>query len=645
MICLTALLCRKHINSWKIAAHEAEVSAMFQQWKVARFKWNLSQLTATSILWLLMAGLAMLSGLCVNVAHGRQAEQTAAPQSTNSTDSEISTRTTDADIKVQVNLVLVRAVVKDSTGKIIPDLQQQDFQIFDNGKLQKISSFNVETTEGSATSVPSPGQQKAEVSASEKEANPEAQPAGAKATVMPKRFVALVFDDLHLKVADAMAVHAATEKLFASLTPTDRVAIYSTEGDVQQDYTDNPATLRKTLKAIVPHSSRDEGHHECPDISYYQADLIENKRDEEAIAVAKAEAIIRQCPFNMEATVRRILQEGDLQTDKTYQSLSDIVRKLTSMPGQRVLVYVSPGFLVGQSVFANSWEWIEKAVRTGVVVNTIDARGLYTPDGLPEIDAPPVEAPFKHREGNRLVDDPHTDYQGIEGQYRMQTQFDSAQVLASMAASTGGIYFHNRNDLGAGLSQALAAPTVSYILGFRPEGATADGKFHKLKVELANGEKYQIQARNGYFARKKLEDPEEEAKREVREVLFSGEEIDTIPIQLKTQFLNMNATSSQLTVYTHLDIQGIPLRKADGRNRNDIVLATGVFDRNGQLVDGQMKEIALKLQDSTVERLRKSGLTFKTVFQVKPGSYIVRSVLRALEGNQLTARNLTTVIP
>lgn len=253
---------------------------MFEQWKVALFKWDLSQLAATSILWLLMAGLAMLSGQCVDVAHGQQAGQTAAPQSTNSTDSEISTKTTDADIKVQVNLVLVRVVVKDS-GEIIPDLQQQDFQIFDNGKPQKISSFNVETTEEGATSAPSPGQQKAEVSAPEEEASAEAQPTVAKATVMPKRFVALVFDDLHLKVADAMAVHAATEKLFASLTPTDRVAIYSTEGDVQQDYTDDPATLRKTLAAIVPHSSINELHHECPDISYYQADLIENKRDEE----------------------------------------------------------------------------------------------------------------------------------------------------------------------------------------------------------------------------------------------------------------------------------------------------------------------------------------------------------------------------
>jgi len=213
-----------------------------------------------------------------------------------------------------------------------------------------------------------------------------------------------------------------------------------------------------------------------------------------------------------------------------------------------------------------------------------------------------------------------------------------------MAASTGGTYFHNRNDLSVGLSQALAAPTVSYILGFRPEGATADGKLHKLKVEVTSG-KYQIQARNGYFARKKLDDPEEEAKQEVRETLFSGEEIVTLPVQVNTQFLNLDSTSSQLTVLTHLDINGIRFRKADGRNRNDVVMATGVFDHNGLLVDGQMKEVALRLQDSTVERLKQKGLTFKIVFKVKPGSYIVRSVLRGSEGDQLTAKNVTTVIP
>jgi hypothetical protein len=101
-----------------------------------RFKWDLSQLTSICTLWPLIAVVAMLSGLRVSVAHGQQAGETAGRQSPNSRESEISTRTTDGDIKVQVNLVLVRAVVKDSAGKIIPDLKQQDFRIFDNGKLR-----------------------------------------------------------------------------------------------------------------------------------------------------------------------------------------------------------------------------------------------------------------------------------------------------------------------------------------------------------------------------------------------------------------------------------------------------------------------------------------------------------------------------
>jgi VWFA-related protein len=579
--------------------------------------------------------------LLLSGAQAQNQAQSGAPATIKGNESETSTRDIDAEIKVRVNLVLVRAVVKDAAGKIVPDLKQEDFQVFDNGKPQKISSFNVETAETPAKAAAPPAEVKVAESVPEKQPKTESAAGVVNASVIPKRFVALVFDDSHMKLADAMAVHAATEKLFASLTPTDRVAIYSTQGNVQQEFTDDAATLRKTLAAIVPHTSIDEGHQECPDISYYQADLIENHHDEEAIAAANADAVVNGCPTNLIGTAQRILDEGDLQTETTYQNLGSIVRKLESMPGQRVLVYVSPGFLVGQSVFGNSWDWIEKALGAGVVVNTIDARGLYTPNGLGDIDAAP-QHPATMAD---LISDAGMDYQRMEGRCRMQMQFEQGQVLASMAANTGGTYFHNRNDLSKGLSQALAEPSVSYVLGFRPENATADGKFHNLKVALTNGKKYQIQARNGYFARKKLNDPEEEAKEEVREALFSNDEIASLPMQLNTQLLSINETTTQLTVLTRLDIHGLRFRKADGRNRDNVVLATAVFDRNGQLVDGQMKEIALRLQDATVKRLSQSGLTFKSVFTVKPGTYNVRSVVQSSEGDQVWARNLPTVIP
>ena len=593
-----------------------------------------------------IALVAILSSLLMTVAAGQEPGQSGVSQAIPIAESEISTKDTDTAIKVEVNLVLVPVVVKDSSGNPVSGLKKEDFQVFDNGKPQQVSTFSVETAETRAERVKTTSEAKASETDISKATTEVAGPSVSKPLELPRRFIALVFDDSHMKVAEAMAVQAATEKLFASLTPTDRVAIYSTQGDVQQDYTGDAATLRKTLASIVPHSSRYEGKYECPNISYHQAELIEYRHDEEAIAVANADAIINECPVNLEATVRRILEEGDDWTRATYDSLNDVVWKLASMPGQRVLVYVSPGFLVGVPLQNNNADWIEKAVRAGVVVNTIDARGLYTPQGLPEIDSAPQKAPFKHRDANgNLVDDSKIDYQGIEGTYRMQTQFDSGAVLQGMAAGTGGTYFHNRNDLDVGMSQALAAPTITYILGFKPQNAEANGKLHNLKVKIADGNKYSIQARNGYYATKKSADPEEQAKQEVTETLFSREEITGIPVQMKIEFFKSDETSAQLSVLTRLDTRGVKFRKIDARSCDRVVLATGVFDANGQLVDGKIKEITLKLQDVTLQKMVQTGITVKTVFKVKPGAYIVRSVVRGAEGEQLTSQNLATEIP
>jgi len=587
-----------------------------------------------------IALLTILFSLLVNVAVAQEQGQAASSQATGA--GEISVKDSSAAIKVEVNLVLVPVVVKDSSGIPVAGLKKDDFQLFDNGKPQTVSIFSVETAESRTESGKRTSEAKPSEPDTSKATTEVAGPSVSKPLELPRRFVALVFDDSHMKVAEALAVHAAAEKLFASLTPTDRVAIYSTQGDVQQDYTGDAATLRKTLASIVPHSSKYEGHYECPNISYHQAELIEYQSDQEAIDVAKTDAVVNNCPVDIEAMARRILQQGDNWTRVAYDSLSDITRKLATMPGQRVLVYVSPGFLIGVALQNDNAAWIERAVRAGIVVNTIDARGLYTPDGMGDIDAPPQSyADTKAVPGC----DACLDYQRIESLYRKQTQFDSGSVLQGMAAGTGGTYFHNRNDLDVGMSRALAAPSVTYVLGFKPQNTEANGKLHNLKVRVANERNYSIQARNGYYATKKSADPEEQAKQEVTETLFSREEIVGIPVQMKTEFFKSDDTSAQLSVLTRLDTRGVKFRKIDGRSCDSVVLATGVFDANGQLVDGRIKEITLKLQDATLQKMTQTGITVKTVFKVKPGAYIVRSVVRGSEGAQLTSQNLTTEIP
>lgn len=576
-----------------------------------------------------MAVLALLvSSMLMRGPLGLAQLQTQPPAGADSTQNEISTQSTDLAIKVDVNLVLVRVVVRDAHGRVVPALRKEDFQVFDNGKERKISSFNEETAEA-RVDVTEPVEK---IGATGETGETEAS---ANRPAMPRRFLALVFDDLHMKAADAMAVRAATEKLFASLSPTDRVAIYSTQGNVQQDFTADAKALRKALAAIVPHPAKGEGHRDCPNITYYQADLISNKHDPEAISAAEVDAEVNDCPLSIGATVDRILLEGDWLSNENYRYLEDVVKHLATMPGQRVLVYVSPGFIVTDALLQRNSEWIERAVRAGVVVNTIDARGLYTAEDMPDIDAPPQESPYPP---------PRVDYQRIEGTLRMQAQFQSGQVLAEIAASTGGRYFHNRNDLDRAMDQALAAPEVTYVLGFTPQKPMVQGKFHSLKVKLAKGKKYDIQATNGYYFSKKPVDREEAARQQVREALLSREEIPGLPVRLTAESTNSGADSSQLSVLTHVDISGMQFQKVEGRSCNSLMVATGLFDGNGRLVDSHMDEIALKLQDSTLEKMRQVGLTVKFKFTPKPGTYRVRSVLWNSEDPHLTARNEMTEI-
>jgi len=544
---------------------------------------------------------------------------------------EVSSRDTPTTFKVRVNLVLVRVVVRDSQGKVVSNLKKEDFQLYDNRKLQSISSFSMETPEARTAS--------AMASAKAGDSSSSADAAGGKAVVLPQRFVSMVFDDVHLSMADAVFVRDSATRFFGALAASDRVSLNTTSGQLTQEFTDDREKLSKALLGILPHPLTGQGFHECPDLSYYQADLIVNKSDVQALAVATDEAL--QCAFNgdttMMAAAQRLAQamadrtvaQGDSETQYAYRHLDDVVRRLANMPGQRVLVLVSPGF-IPTTLQSEASEMVDRATRANVVINTIDARGLYTPDLGGDIADPP-------RDTFRTA--------GYKTSYRVAAQLLQQDVLAQLADGTGGNFFHNRNDVDEAMREAGAAPPISYLLGFSPQNLKIDGRFHSLKVTLTNKEKYGIQARHGYFAPKTVTDPAEATKQEMQEALFSQEEIRDLPVELQTQFFKKDETQARLAVLTHFDLKSIHFQKAQGRNNDQLTILTGIFDENGNFVTGLSKIVDMKLLDATYTRLSRSGFTVKTSFDVKPGTYLVRLVVRDALGTQMAARNGAVVIP
>ncbi len=555
---------------------------------------------------------------------------TEAGKSNDANAAEVTTRDTAPTFKVRVNEVLVRVVVRDESGKIIPNLKKEDFQLLDNRKLQTINSFAVETPQTHAV-VPH---------AITTEAPEGGTPTVTPVPTLPQRFVAVVFDDTNLQMQDAVTVRSAAGRLFDGLPASDRVGVFSASGQVTVDFTSDRMRLKDSLLSIVPRPlAGAAGVQSCPNITFYQAEQIVENSDQIAFGIAAQEFVACSSQTNpppaavIEAAVRgqaqAVLSAGEGQTEMVYRHLEDAMRRLGAMPGQRVMVFVSPGFLLTMQT-REQGDLIDRANRSNIVINTIDARGLYTPNLLGDISEPTVGSPQAS---------------GIRDSYRMSEQFAQSEILGELADGTGGTFFHNRNDLDVGMLRAVAAPDVSYLIGFSPQNLKLDGRFHLLKVSLTSKSKLIIQARRGYYAPRTMKDPAQLANEEIQEAVFSQEEIRDVPIELQTQFFKSSDTQAKLAVLTHVDVNAIRFRKDAGRSRDNLTFATAIFDENGNFITGGEKIIEMRLLDQTLTRLNHTGLTVKSSFDVKPGTYMVRMVVRDGEGSQMAAKNGAVTIP
>jgi VWFA-related protein len=544
---------------------------------------------------------------------------------------EMSSQDEATTFKVNVKLVLVRVVVWDTQGHAVGNLRKEDFQVLDKGKAQVITQFSAEQ----------PGTQTAR---EEKTADrqPDAPAATGPPQALPERYVAYLFDDVHLGFSDLAHSSDAAVKHIASLHPTDRAAIFTTSGLSTLDFTDDRAKLQEAVLKLHPHPIARRGSNDCPDISYYQADLIINKNDSEATLIAAQEA--SECApqkilpsgktlplgnFAALATAvsRGVLAAGQQESQVALGSLKDAVHRLAKMPGPRSVILVSPGFITPDLQY-EYMDIIDRAVRSQVVISTLDARGLYTV--VPYGDA------STHAKNSLKTD----------GKILIQTAAAAAdsELLAALAYGTGGTFFHNNNDFDEGFQQVAETPEYSYVLGFSPPDLKLDGSFHALAVTLKNPQKLTLQARRGYYAPKHIDDPSEQAKQEIQDAMFSQDELHDLPLNLRTQFFKASDSEAKLTVLAHMDARRLRFHKAAGRNGDELTFVSALFNQNGNFLQGNQKIVTLRLKDETLAHVLNSGITMKTNFDVKPGNYLVRVVVRDAEG-QLSAQNGAVEIP
>ena len=387
-----------------------------------------------------------------------------------------------AVFKVSVSLVPVPVVLRDAKGHVVGSLQKEDFLLFDGGKPQAITSFSIEKS-GEV------GDTEIQVSGETRSQSAGAELAAARKPPM-ERAVAYVFDDIHATFGELANSRDAAVRHIAGLRAQDRVAVFTTSGEVGIDFTANHEELQRVLKDLKPHPTIPAAN--CPPISYYMADQMVNHNDQSVVNLAVTDT--QECAFHgleadnllmveqvASAKAFEVLNAGNAESLRSLRMLHDVVVRIAAAPGRREIILVSPGLLVlTPDLREDLTHLVDTAVRTGIIINTLDVRGLYT------VGMDASKSRTSDLELRRLFDTDEATAQ--------------SDVMAALAYGTGGTFFHNNNDLNEGFRQTADAPEFIYILGFSPQ--KLDGKFHKLKVTLSRPEKLSIQARQGYYALK-----------------------------------------------------------------------------------------------------------------------------------------------
>jgi VWFA-related protein len=569
---------------------------------------------------------------------------------------EVSARDVPLTFRTKVNLVSVPVVVRDAQGRAISGLSREDFQVLDSGKPQTISRFAIQKF--GADQTPSPGAPAAA---------PESQPSPA-APAPPERYIAYVFDDVNTTANDlSQAREAAMRHILTSLRPVERAAVYTTSGQGGVDFTADRDKLRQALLAIRPQNPITNSH-SCPPMTIYHA-LAISKNDVQALGAAIGDYKVCGPPMppgedaeilaetRARNTARESLALADRNISTVFANLDGIVKKLSMMAGLRTIVLVSSGFLVLDDRRQEESAVLERAVRAGVVVNSLDARALFAlAPGLDasahtfdsEIgDLPPIgsflrtglsadDLKWLGNGGSSLL---------VKNQMARTEALANRDVMAEIAANTGGRFFENSNDLRGGFDRLAAAPEYVYVLGFAPQDLKLDGRYHSLKVTLRNSKGFTLEARRGYYAPRYGNDPAERIKAEIEEAFFSRTEAADIPVSVQTQFFKTGDYEATVSVAARIDVRHLPFKKEAERNRDELTVVAGLFDADGNYVKGTQKVVDLNLRGETLAGRLQQGITVRNTFDVPPGTYFVRFVVRDSQGQSLSAHSGSVEVP
>lgn len=534
-----------------------------------------------------------------------------------------------ATLRIHRDVIQVDVVVRDPKGTAADGLKEGDFKIYDKGKEQVITQFTVERA---APKIVSPATSSSPASSTSAVVN---TPSSAAPTSTQQRYLALFFDDRNTPFSNLAYARQAAEKFVQeNLHQGDKVGVFTASASTALDFTDDKQKLLQSIESVhiqplgTPEypPPRNAGDPNCAThpLGPYASHLIIDEGDTETRKLYLCGSTSPSVEAELEVMARTILSATVVSSKSSLGSLDSLIEHLRQMPGHRIVVLTSSGFFTA-SLQPQLDEVTSDALDAGVVINSLDAKGLVA--GQPGEGA--KDSPLYHSGGL-----PASEY---EKQLLKKQQEEMDDVMADLARDTGGIFFHNNNDLDLGLREMAAAPDVSYRLGFSPADLKADGKFHDLKVKLTVPGQFQIQARRGYFAPSEATRQAEGRVDRLNDEVLKTDGMEGIPAEVTAQPGRLPSGGTGLQVSLHVDVGALSFQKGQGRHMDKLTVVSALFNSQGNFVTGEMGVVDMALKNDTLTALSKRGLNTTMVLQAPEGKYRLRLVVEEAGSGKMFA--------
>jgi VWFA-related protein len=512
--------------------------------------------------------------------------------------------------------VTVDVVVVDGEGRPVKGLSRADFVVKEDGVPRDLVGFE-EVTPAASSPV---GTGVAGAVATNEDARPERG-----------RVFLVVFDDEHLTPLEAGQARVALDRfLDMSVHAGDHVTLLATSGGVRRS-----ARLPEGLAELHDWIAAQQGRCVPVDprgyISAWEAyrvhvladkkltseiarrlrevgltaDYMETKEEKGWIkSLGLTENGRDMSSATVEAMATMVYTDATKETRATLESLRDALEALSVARGRKTVLLVSQGFFRDPSepLYAAV---ADAAQRANAAVDFLDAWGS---NGLPSVTSIEMERSTQPQDTSVYSRDRHEE-EGTE----------------SLALETGGLI--RRGPLDEGLERAARESESYYLLGYEPTWRAADGRFHRIAVEVSRpGVK--VRARRGYHATAPSPSPGG-VHPDVANALESPLEAAGVPLRLASYVLGPTEGGRSLVVLAGwADAAQLEWRSEGDRFADRLETAFRVSPAEGGEPIDRDRRVAVKLGAEDHAGAVREGLPLLVDFELAPGRYQTRLVVR-----------------